>query len=123
MPTLEGDSPGHEQRPRYQVEGRAVLVYRDERVYVGIDSEDSWRGLTSLPEVRELAETEIRSFEQTLHFPLPELKAREVASKGVFGLGDAVAWLARKLGFSDCGPCRRRRVLLNRLVIWGWWRA
>jgi hypothetical protein len=122
MPAEGGDLPGDEQRPKYPIEGRAVLVYRGSKVYVGGERDAPWGELASLPDVRELTVDEIVAFELSLPFPLPSFGAHLDVHAGRVGLGDVVSWLAGKLGFQDCHACRERRRWLNRMVVWGWWR-
>jgi hypothetical protein len=70
------------------------------------------------------------------YFDLWERKAgpgqRRIAKRQRIGLGDAVAWLLERFGITsarvskwlgrDCG-CEKRRFYLNRVTVWGWWRA
>ena len=37
-------------------------------------------------------------------------------------LGDFIYRLSRIIGIPTCTACQRRRVVLNRIVVWGWWR-
>jgi hypothetical protein len=52
-------------------------------------------------------------------------RAAAVGGSGRVGLGDVVAWLAGLIGvkpWPGCG-CKTRKEWLNRVTLWGWWRA
>jgi hypothetical protein len=124
MPVAAGDADGHGARPKYPVEASALLVYRGSKVYVSFSGRGD-HGTTRRPDVRRLTPAEARAFEESFSFPLPSPPppapgARQAGAP--LGLGDLVSRLTHRVGIAECGGCRRRRSLLNRLVVWGWWR-
>ena len=55
----------------------------------------------------------------------PGCGKREAHKPKAIGLGDVVAWILSRVGIKPwpgCG-CNARKVWLNRLPVWGWWRA
>jgi hypothetical protein len=132
MPTVaEGGNPSR-PRPKYQVASRAVLVYREDKVYVHLGDETTRAAVKAHPDVRTLSATEIRELERTRPFirlaadgalePLDASWERQRAERSAVLLGDVIARLARAVGIAECGPCKRRRRRLNRIPLWGWWR-
>ena len=60
---------------------------------------------------------------------VPEM-VRGMQQVGIIGrrkyplrLGNAIAELAKWLRIPMCDGCSKRRLTLNRIVIWGWWRT
>lgn len=60
--------------------------------------------------------------------PPPAEMVQELSEAGVYvkrkypiRLGDVVAAVTHFLGIPMCSACKRRRMVLNRVVVWGWW--
>lgn len=119
MPVVASDAPGAPARPKYPVDASAMLVYRGPKVYVSFTGRGD-RGMTGHPDVRRLTPAEARAFEESFSFPLPTPGARRAG--GPLGLGDLVSRVTHGMGITECSGCQRRRSLLNKLVVWGWWR-
>lgn len=43
----------------------------------------------------------------------------ELAKAGL-GLGDAIAWVTKKIGLKQCAPCKARQEILNNAAELGW---
>jgi hypothetical protein len=126
MPVSDRATPGDPIRPRYAIEGSALLVYRGERVYVALDELDVIHRISQLPDVHRLSADEAASFEATLpgsgafanHGHMgPNHHAEEEKTNEV-GLGDVVSWLTNTLGIHECSACSERKKKLNKLTIW-----
>jgi hypothetical protein len=125
MPVSDRATPGDPTRPRYAIEGSALLVYRGERVYVALDELDVIDRISQLPGVHRLSADEAASLEATLpgsgafanHGHMRSNHAEEEKTNEV-GLGDAVSWLTNTLGIHECGACSERKKKLNKLTIW-----
>ena len=50
---------------------------------------------------------------------IKENVASKLASEGV-KWGDAVAWATKKLGLTQCPPCKTRQAILNEVRLVGW---
>ena len=120
MPVVQAAGGGHPDRPKYSPQITSLLVYRGSKVYVGLPNARAARDVVKNSDVRLLTDTEAHAFEQSLPFPpSPGGFARGAAEGWPVGLGDLVAWVAHRLGIAECSGCRKRRALLNRVVIWG----
>jgi hypothetical protein len=119
MPAVSGTSPGTRTRPKYPIDGSALVVYRGPNAYVAIAQRGTRAALTPHADVRVLAPQEARALEDDL--ALPPLAGRRDRSAPV-RLGDAVHGVLTRVGIRDCTGCRRRRRRLNKLTVWGWWR-
>lgn len=119
MPVVADDDSRRLARPKYPVDTSALLVYRGPRVYVSFTGRAD-RRTTGHPDVRRLTPAEARAFEESFPFPLPSPGAWQTG--GPLRLGDLVSRVTRRAGITECGGCQRRRSLLNRFVVWGWWR-
>jgi hypothetical protein len=113
--------------PKYAVAGNAVVVYRNDRAYVGLTGGDVTTALLRHPDVHPLsrAEQERLGRESVVHPAAVEhLVTRAgrhghplVAAADRVGLGDIVSATARRLGIPECRGCARRHRALNRLTV------
>ena len=122
MPVVPNETGDGWARPKYPVETSATLIYRDGRVYVAFKDETAREEAAKQPDCRLLSLIEARELEDSFPFPIASPGQQHVDENQPVGLGDAVAWLASRLGIEECEPCRKRKRSLNRVVIWGWWR-
>ena len=122
MPTVGSGTPEDSLRPKYPIAGNAVLVYRGDKVYIAMEDGSARTEVAKQPEIRHLTPGEALQLEDSLPFPLVSFSRHDLVNnmEGV-GLGDVVAWVTHKLGFTECPGCQRRRKWLNRVVVWGWW--
>lgn len=109
-------------QPKYSIEGSALVVYHGSKAYVTFRNANDLRRsqLTQNPDVRLLTSDESLLFEANMPFPIPETRRENRA--GVRRLGDLVHKATAMVGISECDACRKRKRLLNRIVVWGWWR-
>lgn len=114
MPVSAGSSRDEPVRPQHPIEGRALLVYRGEKVYVAPEEPAVVDRVARLPDVRRLARDEAVEFEATL----PGQGAFPAKTSGHIGLGDAIAWLTGRLHIQECSACRRRKNWLNSVIAW-----
>jgi hypothetical protein len=129
IPTVADGSDFGGRRPKYSVAARAVLVYRGEKVCVLFGDETARAEVERHSDVRRLLGKEAQELEGKYPF-LPLLttdapdpsRGRAEGAGGVVLLGDIITRLAKILGIIECEPCRKRRKLLNRIPLWGWWR-
>jgi hypothetical protein len=119
MPVVADDDNPRTARPKYPVDTSALLVYRGPKVYVSFSGHGD-RGTTGHPDIRRLTSAEAQAFEDSFPFPLPSPGAWP--APGPLRLGDLVSRATQRAGITECSGCQRRRSLLNRLVVWGWWR-
>jgi len=130
MPVVRTTGVGHPDRPKYAPQTSSLLVYRASKVYVGLPNAGAASEVLKHSDVRLLTRTEAREFEEGLPFsPLPGRDARgdfqgrtSMSELWQVGLGDLVLWVAHRLGIAECSGCRKRRTLLNRVVVWRRWR-
>ncbi|GHH94065.1 hypothetical protein [Streptomyces capillispiralis] len=124
--------PIHEGAPvdtKYEV-GDAVVVYSNDSAYVGLGDRRAAEALLVHQDVRALGDREVDRTKPVpgLSLTLGELEhqvgrlRKRSASRHATGLGDAIAFLTRRLGVRECGSCARRHRNMNRVRIWGWWR-
>ena len=120
MPVVRATGVGHSDRPKYPPQISSLLVYRGSKVYAGLPNARAARDVVKNSDVRLLTDTEARAFEASLPFaPSAGRFARGAAEGWPVGLGDLVSWVAHRLGIAECSGCRKRRALLNRVVLWG----
>jgi hypothetical protein len=130
MPVLQSVTSGGVARPRYAVEGNALLVYRGDKVFVATKEETVTADLMQKEGVRTLTQGEVQAIEATL----PGVGASRLDGLGadrtdvavkrnVLLLGDLISWLTSKLGIPECSACSRRKQRLNRYAVWrtAWW--
>jgi hypothetical protein len=118
MPVAASDG-GRRAQPKYPVDASALLVYRGSKVYVSFSGRSD-HGTTGHPDVRRLTPVEAQAFEESFSFPLPSPGGREAGAP--LRLGDLVSRLTHGVGIAECSGCQSRRSLLNKFVVWGWWR-
>jgi len=122
MPVVPNETGDGWARPKYPIESSATLIHRDGKVYVAFEDETARQEAAQQPDCRLLTSTEGRELEDSFPFPIASPGQQHVDENQPVGLGDAVAWLASRVGIEECGPCQKRKRWLNRLIIWGWWR-
>ena len=115
VPALDGGTAA--TRPKYPLEGNALVLYRGAEAYVALEDRAVRDELVRHDDVRLLTDSEALAFEQSLPFPIAPVDRWDRR----IGLGDVVSWLTRQLGISECTGCRRRKRRLNRVVVWRWW--
>ncbi|MFJ9798212.1 hypothetical protein [Streptomyces sp. NPDC101145] len=129
MPIRQPIYEGAPVDTKYEV-GDAVVVYNNESAYVGLGDRRAAEALLVHQDVRALG---VREVDRTKPVPglsltLSELEHQvgrlreQSSSRHATGLGDAIAFLTRRLGIRECGSCARRHKTLNRVRLWGWWR-
>jgi hypothetical protein len=119
MPVVQATGAGHADRPKYPPQISSLLVYRGSKVYVRLPNVRAARDVVKNPDVRLLTDIEARAFEESLPFaPSSGRFTRGDTDAWRFGLGDLVSWVAHRVGIAECSGCRKRRALLNRVVIW-----
>jgi hypothetical protein len=119
MPVAADDHNLRTARPKYPVDASALLVYRGSKVYISFAGRGD-RRTTRHPDVHRLTPAEARAYEDNFPFPLPTPRAWQ--AEGPVRLGDLVSRVTHRAGITECSGCQRRRSLLNRFVVWGWWR-
>jgi hypothetical protein len=112
------DTPTSAGRPKYPVSGSGLVVYRGSKAYVSFENASAKNELIRHPDVRALTLGEARRLEDGLPFPL----SQSLSGGSEVRLGDLVHQLTKRVGIAECGACRKRRRILNRVVIWAWWR-
>jgi hypothetical protein len=123
MPVAGSGAAGDPVRAKYTIEANAFLVHRGGKVYVMCPDQGAREATLRHADCRQLTPLEVTGLEEELPFPVtPDLVARPRRTARTLGLGDAVTWVTRKLGMAECDACRKRRRLLNRVAVWGWWR-
>jgi hypothetical protein len=123
MPIVRTGVPDHRARPKYPVETNAFLVYRDEKVYVRFPDDYVLPSAMEEPDCRWLSSAEARRLEDGLPFPVSPPSEHHHRENEPVGLGDVISWVTHKVGIEECSGCGRRKRWLNRIPVWGWWRA
>lgn len=113
MPAVDGGTMS--ARPKYALDASAFVIYQGGDAYVALKSRRHRQRLLKNPDVRLLRGAYAEAFEDSLPFPV-----QRAASQSI-GLGDLVSWVASRVGIRECEPCRRRKVRLNEVRVWGWW--
>jgi len=130
MPVAYSDDPGQSVKPKYAIEGSAVVLYKKDRAYVGTGAGTASALLTHPDVIPISPEARDRLEKASLVNPSAVehlLKRRDrrghpvVRAADRIGLGDAVSAMAHRLGISECSACARRRAILNRLTVRRWW--
>lgn len=123
MPVVGNGTPDGRVQPKYPVETNATIVHKHGKVYIDFEDGSAQEEALRQPDCRRLTSTEGRELEETLPFPIASPAPRPSKEKGPLTLGYVVAWVTGKLGIEKCPGCQQRRhKLLNRVVVWGWWR-
>lgn len=125
MPVSDPVVVGDAVRPRHEIEGNVLLVYRGEKVYVTADEPNIIDRIAGLPDVRVLAPDEAVNFEATLPGAAALTgrrnthlgQAGRAATEGRVGLGDVVSWLTGTLRMHECRACSQRRKTLNKIAV------
>lgn len=123
MPVVAGPNPRTAARPKYSIEGNALLIHRGEVVYAALEDPGVVERITQLPDVRRLTPNEVTQLEAGFpnHGRLPAQFHSDSADdlySGRVGLGDIVSQLTSLFGIKECGACARRRRTLNRATVW-----
>jgi hypothetical protein len=117
MPAVAEGAGAIAVRPKYPVDASALLIYRDANVYVAYRDGGRGADVPAYSDVRLLTGAESHRFESSLPFPLPA-----PSRPGRVRVGDLVHRVTQQIGIATCESCRKRRRVLNRIVVWGWWR-
>lgn len=122
MPVAGSNSPDEPPCPPFECEGEATFVYRDYLVYAKFADPRDEQEAEKVPRSRRLTAEEVRALDADMPFPylawMSEQAHSTAPAPSYFGIGDAVSWLLHKLGFSECGGCRKRKSWLNRIPLW-----
>ena len=126
MPVSDTAVAGEPVRPRHEIEGNALLVYRGEKVYVTTDEPNVNDRIAGLPDIRVLSPDEAANLEATLPGAGAFTRSRNThlgqaaraSTDGRLGLGDVVSWLTGILRIHECGACSKRRTTLNKIAVW-----
>jgi hypothetical protein len=125
MPVAQSLTTAAAARPRYAVEGNALLIYRGDKVYVAMKEATATEDLSQQPEVRRLSDGEAQELEASLPGigaarlnGLGAGRTNPAAEYNLLLLGDLISWVTAKLGIRQCRACNRRRQRLNRIAIW-----
>ena len=115
-------------RPTYAIVSDEVLVYRQDKVYACFRDKTAVADLVQHSDVRELSASEVEQlvalYEPILHaHRFVEDSMADAVRPGPVGLGEVISRVASRVGLAECAGCRQRRRLLNRIVVWGWWRT
>ncbi|MGY3680404.1 hypothetical protein [Streptomyces sp. TE33382] len=112
--------------------GNSVVVYGIDSAYVGCADETIVAELLRYPDVRPLNADDLRRIDplpglpltwESLEAQIPGQSGQHHLRDGVIGLGDLISSITRRARIPECGACTRRRKGLNRITVWGWWRA
>jgi hypothetical protein len=125
MPVSEDTLQGKPARPKHMIKGNALLVYRNDKVYVAVRETDTVDSLLRQSDVRQLTADEAHRIEDSL----PGIGAAKLNSLGAspadshsryrrLGLGDLVSRVTSRLGIPECDACGRRKKRLNGLTVW-----
>jgi hypothetical protein len=109
----------------------AVIVHGRGTAYVGLADDAVAERLLAHPDVEILSAAERKLMEPLPGLPVTwESLENQITSlgkghrrKSAVGLGDVISALTRRARIPECGGCARRRTGLNRITVWGWWRA
>ena len=116
MPTVGSGSAS--VRPKYPLEGETVVVFRGSVAYVAVDKKLE-NALKRHADVHVLRPSEMGDLQAT--FPTVRTSSAEHGARTV-RLGDLVQDVTTKIGLRPCEACRKRKALLDRVIVWGWWR-
>jgi hypothetical protein len=123
MPVAYSSSTGGSVGTKYPIAGNAVVLYKNDRAYVGLRQPDTAAALATHPDVYPVSPTEVYLSDAVSLRSVEHLVRRTSGSghslartAGRIGLGDAVSAVARGLGLSECRGCARRRHVLNRFT-------
>jgi hypothetical protein len=113
---------------RYEVKSAEVVVYRHRKAYVCVRAGTPLEDVLSHSGVRELAPEEV---ERLITSYRPALYAQTAIEAGVASekrrrpirLGDAISHVTSAIGVTECDGCKQRKGVMNRIVVWGWWRT
>ncbi|SEC96199.1 hypothetical protein SAMN05216532_2942 [Streptomyces sp. 2231.1] len=115
-------------RAKYDV-GNAVVMLGETTAYVALADPKAANELLQHPDVQRLTANDLKTIESggPLSWEALERQAESLNHRGVgrgpVGLGDLISSLTRKARVRECSGCARRRRGLNRITVWGWWRA
>jgi hypothetical protein len=114
--------------PKYPIEVDATLVYRGVNVYVSLAHSAARDQARRHADVRILSKAEGAALESGLPFgpsqpAAAQASARAINVLGPVGLGDAISSVTQRFGIGECHGCKARKRALNRIAVWGWWRA
>ena len=125
VPAMSSGDTADPRPVQFAMDGEAFLVHHEGMIYAAVADRTVADMLAGRDDCRRLSEAEARAFESGLPFAIPELLFSDELSPPVserIGLGNVVAAVTRWLGIATCEACSRRRRILNRIVVWRWWR-
>lgn len=131
MPIQPASGKSESPTVKYGI-GNSVVVYGIDSAYVGCADEVTIAELLRNPDVRLLSADDLRRIVpfpglpltwESLEAQIPGQSGKHRLGGGVIGLGDLISSITRRAGIPECGSCTRRRKGLNRITVWGWWRA
>jgi hypothetical protein len=106
----------------FECEGEAVLVYSESLAYGSFAHPNDQDKAARVAGSRRLTTEDVLKLNDALPFPyltaMPDRGSTPEPGPAYFGLGDAVSWCLRRVGFSECDDCDSRRTLLNRIPLW-----
>jgi hypothetical protein len=112
------DTPTSAGRPKYPINGSALVLYKGPKAYAFFRDQDAQQDeLMQYHDVRLLSRADVRKLEENFPFPIPA----SADGNAEMRLGDLVHQLTTRVHIGECAGCRKRRRILNRVVIWGWW--
>jgi hypothetical protein len=113
---------GEEACLPFECEGEAILVYHELLAYASFTHLSDENNAAKVPGSRRLTVEDVLKLNAELPYPyLTAMHSRSgtlALPSAYFGLGDALSWCLRKMGFSECDDCDSRRNLLNRIPLW-----
>lgn len=131
MPVAYSGDAGRSVAPKYAIDDSAVVLYKKDRVYVGLAMGDARTELSAHADVRAISQAELDSLHDSFWISPSAVEDVLKRTGGLnrrieraatrIGLGDAVAAVTRRLGIHECNGCARRRGALNRLTLRRWW--
>ena len=123
FPIAERTSSSDRLRPKYAINGNSVVMYSQDKAYVGLADPQLAADLVTHPGVRQLTSSDLDQLERRIPLKISDLE-RSISAyhredgNGTVRLGDAIAWLTKRARIPECASCGRRRRALNRIVIW-----
>lgn len=134
MPMRRPDDPEQAIGPKYAIPGNAVVLYRNDRAYACLTDADTIESLLTNPDVhivstarrarlQESFSVDLSAVERLANHPTHSGTPAWARAADRIGLGDVVTAVTHALGIKECGGCRRRRRVLNRLTLPRRWRS
>lgn len=116
----EMDEQTYSVRPKYRVDTNFV-IHQGDHAYFPLNGDHETKGLLEQPDVQVLTDGEVAALKEELPVPLPTPHIRNGpltdSGRRRVGLGDVIAAVLHKMGFTECAGCRKRRRWLNKIPI------